>query len=48
MTEEQLDKLLAYIDARLDEKIEEAFGRDSLYETIAKSEALDELRKSLT
>jgi hypothetical protein len=34
MTEEQLSALLEYIDARIDEKIREASGRDSLSEGI--------------
>lgn len=34
MDQEQFDALLAYIDARIDEKIQQAFGRDSLSDGI--------------
>jgi hypothetical protein len=34
MTPNQLSALLLYLDARIDEKIEDAFGRDALSEGI--------------
>ena len=47
MTEDQLDRLLAYIDARIDEKIEQAFGRDAGYEVMVRINAEDELRAAI-
>jgi hypothetical protein len=47
MTREQLDALKAYIDARIDEKIEDAFGRDALHEYLARSSAETELDASV-
>ena len=46
-TEELLLKIEAYIDARIEEKIEYAFGRDSLHESMRASELLGEIRMSL-
>ena len=43
-TEELLLKIEAYIDARIEEKIEYAFGRDSLHESMRASELLGEIR----
>ena len=37
MTREQFNALCEYIDAKIDEKIEDAFGRDGLSETIRAS-----------
>lgn len=39
MTEEQMRALMAWIDARIAEKIEDAFGRDSLMEARQKNDA---------
>ena len=47
MSEQQFKALMAYIDARIDEKIMDAFGRDSLYEAIKTSDYLKELREAL-
>jgi hypothetical protein len=46
MTREQLDALKAYIDARTDEKIEDAFGRDASYAYLARRSAETELDAS--
>jgi hypothetical protein len=47
MTEEQFKAMLAYFNALIDEKIEDAFGRDSLHESIKVHECEAELRKVL-
>ncbi len=47
MNADELEALLAYIDARIDEKIEKAFGRDAGYEVVATMKAEDELRALL-
>lgn len=47
MTEDQYRALLEYIDKRIDEKINDAFGRDSLVETIRCNDAERELRIAL-
>lgn len=39
--------LLEYIDARIDEKIEEAFGRDALNESVRVNDAKDALYEAL-
>lgn len=46
MNQEQFNALLAYIDARIDEQIADAFGRDSLYESIETSEKRKNLYQS--
>lgn len=46
MTIEQLEALTEYIDAAIDDRIESAFGRDGLVESIAKSDRLKDLKKS--
>ncbi len=43
MTKEQVEALLAYVDARIEEKIRDALGRDTLHETIRSREFLREL-----
>ena len=47
MAEKQYEALLTYIDCRIDEKIEDAFGRDALNESVASCEAQQELRELL-
>ena len=47
MTKEQLQALLDYIDARIDEKIESAFGRDGLSEMLKADQLVIELRKEM-
>ena len=44
MSEEQLEKLMDWIDARIDYKIELAFERDAAYERISGLKVDDELR----
>jgi hypothetical protein len=43
MSEEMLVALENYIEAMIDQKIENAFGRDSLIESVRKSELRREL-----
>lgn len=45
MSPQQYNKLMEYIDARIDEKIQDAFGRDSLNESIKTSVIGAELRE---
>lgn len=45
MREELLEKLFEYIDARIDDKIESAFGRDRLYESIRVADLKTELKE---
>jgi len=40
---EQLEKLMDWIDARIDYKIENAFGRDSTHEYIRENDIKQEL-----
>jgi len=47
MTHEQYEALLAYLDARIAEKIADAFGRDSLHEIIRCNAFEADLRKLL-
>lgn len=47
MTEDQANALLVYIDARIDEKIADALGRDSLYEAMRVGECLQDLESEL-
>lgn len=44
MTANQFERLLKYIDCRIDEKIEDAFGRDTLYKSNDTDIALNGLR----
>ena len=45
MTEAFLKALMAWIDARIDEKIQDAFGRDSLHESIREGKCRNELER---
>ena len=44
LTQEQYDALEEYIEAKIDERIESAFGRDSLNESIRLTDADNVLR----
>ncbi len=45
MTTEQREALEVYIEALIDEKIEEAFGRDPWYISPSSDKAREELKK---
>lgn len=45
MKHDQFNKLLEYIDARIAEKISDAFGRDGLHEAVARADVENELRE---
>ena len=47
MNTKQFDTLISYIDHAIDVKVEEAFGRDSLTETMVLHETYDELKELL-
>lgn len=47
LSEEQVQALMSYIDARIDEKISDALGRDSLHETTKRRDLEDEMRRTL-
>ena len=47
MNQEQFDALLDYIDARIEEKIADAFGKDSLSETVRCTECRLDLKHLL-
>ena len=47
MTEEQLRALIAFIDARINEKIVDASGRDGIAEYVMTSACLERLRQTL-
>lgn len=47
LTDQQLKLLLDYVDALIDEKIEDAFGRDSLYESVKTRELRQQLERKL-
>jgi hypothetical protein len=46
VSEEQFAKLLEWIDAKIDVKVEEAFRRDALHESIREYQLRLELRKA--
>jgi hypothetical protein len=47
MNEEQLQALMAWVEAVIAEKLEDAFGRDSLRESINERECRDDLYVAL-
>lgn len=46
MTHEQLQVLSEWVDARIDERIEDRLGNDSLYESVRQRDLYTELKRA--